>query len=92
MKAALRWLADHTPGSAELLRLMDATPVACGQSAVTVRRSDLSGYAGYEGGSLPDPAVFAAAADQAAWRRSASSIISAHLADKIISVVTGPGR
>jgi len=25
MEAALRWLADHTPGSAELLRLMDAT-------------------------------------------------------------------
>ena len=24
MEAALRWLADHTPGSAELLRLMDA--------------------------------------------------------------------
>ncbi len=36
---------------------------------------------------LPDPAAFAAAADQAAWGRSAS-IISAHLADKIISVVT----
>ena len=47
MEAALRWLAAHTPGSAELLRLMDATPVACGQSAVTARRSDLFGYAGY---------------------------------------------
>jgi hypothetical protein len=47
MEAALRWLADHTPGSAELLRLMDATPIACGQSAVTARRSDLFGYAGY---------------------------------------------
>ena len=35
----------------------------------------------------PDPAAFAAAADQAAWSRSAS-IVSAHLADKIISVVT----
>ena len=45
---------------------------------VTVRR---------EGGSRPDPAAFAAAAEQAAWSRSAS-IISAHLADKIISVVT----
>jgi hypothetical protein len=30
MKAALRWLAEHTPASAELLRLMDATPVPCG--------------------------------------------------------------
>jgi hypothetical protein len=47
MEAALRWLADHTPGSAELLRLMDATPIPCGQSAVTARRSDLFGYAGY---------------------------------------------
>jgi hypothetical protein len=47
MEAALRWLAQATPGSAELLRLMDATPVPCGQSAVTARRSDLYGYAGY---------------------------------------------
>ena len=45
------------------------------------------------GGSHPGPAAFAAAADQAAWRRSAS-IISAHLAGRIISVVTvtAPGR
>ena len=47
MEAALRWLADHTPGSAEMLRLMDATPIPCGQSAVTARRSNLFGYAGY---------------------------------------------
>ncbi len=47
MEAALRWLAGQTPGSAELLRLMDATPVACGQSVITARRSDLFGYAGY---------------------------------------------
>ena len=47
MEAALRWLADHTPGSAELLRLMDATPIPCGQSVITARRSDLLGYAGY---------------------------------------------
>ena len=40
-----------------------------------------------DGGSRPDPATFAAAADQAAWRRSAS-IVSAHLAGEIISVVT----
>jgi hypothetical protein len=44
---ALRWLAEATPGSAELLRLMDATPVPCGQSAVTAKRSGLSGWAGY---------------------------------------------
>jgi hypothetical protein len=47
MEAALRWLADHTPGTAELLRLMDGTPVPCGQSVVTAKRSDLFGYAGY---------------------------------------------
>ncbi len=47
MEAALRWLADHTPGSAELLRLMDATPVPCGQSKVTARRSNMFGYVGY---------------------------------------------
>src|SRR6266536_482303 len=47
MEAALRWLAGQTPGGAELLRLMDATPVACGQSVITARRSDLFGYAGY---------------------------------------------
>jgi hypothetical protein len=44
MEAALRWLADHTPGSAEMLRLMDATPVPCGQTAW---RSDLFEWAGY---------------------------------------------
>jgi hypothetical protein len=47
MEAALRWLADHTPATAELLRLMDATPIACGQSVITVRRSGLAGWAGY---------------------------------------------
>jgi hypothetical protein len=47
MEAALRWLAAATPGSAEMLRLMDATPVPCGQSAVTAKRSGLYGWAGY---------------------------------------------
>jgi hypothetical protein len=47
MEAALRWLAAQTPGSAELLRLLDGTPVGCGQSAVTAKRSNLFGYAGY---------------------------------------------
>ena len=42
---------------------------------------------GCDGAYLPDPAAFAAAAHQAAWSRCAS-IISAHLADKVISVVT----
>jgi hypothetical protein len=47
MEAALRWLAETTPGSAELLRLMDATPVPCGHSVITAKRSDLAGWAGY---------------------------------------------
>lgn len=47
MQAALRWLAEHTPGSAELLRLMHATPVGCGQSKITTQRSNLFGWAGY---------------------------------------------
>lgn len=45
---------------------------------VTVVRDD---------GELPDPVAFAVAADQAAWRRSAS-IISAHMTDRIINIVT----
>lgn len=47
LEAALRWLAEQTPGSAEPLRLMDATPVGCGQSKTTAQRSDLFGWAGY---------------------------------------------
>jgi hypothetical protein len=47
LEAALRWLADHTPASAELLRLADGTPVVCGRSRTTARRSALAGYAGY---------------------------------------------
>jgi hypothetical protein len=50
-------------------------------------RYDVTVTVACDGGSGPDLAAFAAAADRAAWRRSAS-IISAHLADKIISVVT----
>lgn len=47
MEAALRWLAQATPGSADTLRLMDGTPVPCGQSIITTKRSNLFGYAGY---------------------------------------------
>ena len=36
-------LADATPATAELLRLMDATPVPCGQSAVTAAHPRLHG-------------------------------------------------
>jgi hypothetical protein len=45
---------------------------------VTVARDD---------GELPDLVTFAVAADEAAWRRSAS-IVSAHMTDRIISIVT----
>ncbi len=47
MEAALRWLAGQTPGSAETVRLMDATPIPCGQPVITARRSGLAGWAGY---------------------------------------------
>jgi hypothetical protein len=47
MEAALRWLADHTPATAELLRLLDGTPVVCGRSRTTAKRSNLAGWAGY---------------------------------------------
>jgi hypothetical protein len=47
MEAALRWLAEHTPATAELLRLLDGTPVVCGRSRATAKRSDLAGWAGY---------------------------------------------
>jgi hypothetical protein len=47
MEAALRWLADQTPASAERLRLLDGTPVVCGRSGTTATRSELAGWAGY---------------------------------------------
>jgi hypothetical protein len=50
-------------------------------------RYNVTVTAGCDGGYLPDPAAFTVAAERAAWSRSAS-IISAHLADQIISVVT----
>jgi hypothetical protein len=55
MEAALRWLAEATPGSAEMLRLMDATPIPCGHSVITARRSDLFGWAGYGYSPWPTP-------------------------------------
>jgi hypothetical protein len=46
LQTATRWLAAHTPSTAELLRLLDGTPVGCGQSKLTTKRSDLFGWAG----------------------------------------------
>ncbi len=51
------------------------------------RRYDVTITLGRVGGHLPNPAEFAAAAGQAASVRAAS-VMSAHTADQIISVVT----
>jgi hypothetical protein len=40
-------LAEQVAGGADEFRLIDATPVACGTSRETVKRSDLAGWAGY---------------------------------------------
>jgi hypothetical protein len=47
--ARSRWHTrrDQAQPTVPGLRLMDATPIPCGQSAVTVKRSDLFGWAGY---------------------------------------------
>lgn len=44
---ATRYLATLCPSWADELRLIDATPVPCGTSRETVRRSELAGWAGY---------------------------------------------
>jgi hypothetical protein len=41
------FLAAHCPSWADDLRLLDATPVPCGASRQTVRRSELAGWANY---------------------------------------------
>lgn len=45
--AAITALARDTPSWHEVLRLVDSTPLPCGMSRETVKRSDLSGHAGY---------------------------------------------
>lgn len=40
-------LATNSPSFCDGLRLLDSTPVPCGQSRETTRRSDLAGQAGY---------------------------------------------
>jgi hypothetical protein len=44
---ALRSLAWQSPSFCDHVRLLDSTPVPCGASRQTVRRSDLAGYAAY---------------------------------------------
>ncbi len=44
---AITHLARVSPSWCDELRLIDATPVPCGSSRETVRRSELAGYAGY---------------------------------------------
>jgi Transposase DDE domain len=43
----LRALAVASPSWCDQWRLLDATPVPCGQSRETVKRSELAGHAGY---------------------------------------------
>ena len=47
LTAAMTKLATQTPSTADTLRLIDATPVPCGTSRETVKRSDLAGLANY---------------------------------------------
>jgi hypothetical protein len=51
------------------------------------RRYDITITVDRDGGHLPDPAGFAAAAGQAASARAAS-IVTAHTASQIVSIVT----
>lgn len=44
---AINYLALNSPGFCDGLRLLDSTPVPCGSSRETVRRSEFAGYAAY---------------------------------------------
>jgi hypothetical protein len=44
---AIRHLAHLTPSWSDQLRLLDSTPVPCGASRETVKRSELAGWANY---------------------------------------------
>jgi len=47
LAAALDFLAREVPSSHDPVRLIDATPLPCGASRETVKRSKLAGWAGY---------------------------------------------
>jgi hypothetical protein len=47
ISATITALAKDTPSWHDVLRLVDSTPLPCGTSRETVKRSDLAGHAGY---------------------------------------------
>lgn len=47
LSAVITELARDTPSWGEITRLIDSTPLPCGKSRETVKRSDLAGHAGY---------------------------------------------
>jgi hypothetical protein len=47
IERTINYLAFSSPGWCDRLRLLDSTPVPCGQSRETVRRSEFAGVAGY---------------------------------------------
>lgn len=47
LSAVITELARNTPTWGEITRLLDSTPLPCGKSRETVKRSDLAGHAGY---------------------------------------------
>ena len=47
LSAVITELARDTPSFGEITRLVDSTPLPCGKSRETVKRSDLAGHAGY---------------------------------------------
>src|SRR5215510_14463291 len=47
LAAALDYLAREVPSWHDQVRLIDATPLPCGTSRETVKRSELAGWAGY---------------------------------------------
>jgi hypothetical protein len=47
MLQTMRYLADHTDSSFDVVRLMDSTKIICGMSRETVKHTDLFGYCGY---------------------------------------------
>ncbi|MDQ0673466.1 hypothetical protein QFZ36_001027 [Pseudarthrobacter siccitolerans] len=47
ISATITALAKDTPSWHDVLRLVDSSPLPCGMSRETVKRSDLAGHAGY---------------------------------------------